>query len=154
MGVIGGIRNIRSEMQIHPSAQMDAYIVCPAPDKAAIINEHSKEIRDLTRLAELHLKNDGEGPQGSATFIFEDIEIFVPLEGLIDVNKELAKLDKEKGKVEKQLKQSQGKLNNEKFLANAPADVIEKEKEKVSTLSATMEKIEESRKRLEEIGGW
>jgi valyl-tRNA synthetase len=152
MGVIGGIRNIRSEMQIHPSAQMEAHVVCPDQGKEAIIQEHSKEIKDLTRLAELHLQNDGEGPQGSASYIFEDIEIFVPLEGLIDVAKELAKLDKEKGKVEKQLKQSQGKLNNEKFLANAPADVVTKEKDKVATLSATMEKIEESRKRLQEIG--
>jgi valyl-tRNA synthetase len=152
MGVIGGIRNIRSEMQIHPSAQIDAHVVCHDKDKAAIINEHVKEIKDLTRLANLSLTNDGDGPEGSASYIFEDIEIFVPLEGLIDVEKELAKLDKEKGKIEKQLKQSQGKLGNEKFLANAPADVVAKEKEKVTTLTATMDKLAESRKRLEEIG--
>ena len=153
MGVIGGIRNIRSEMQIHPSAQIEAHIVCHDKDKAVIINEHGKEIKDLTRLAELILTSDGEGPEGSASYIFEDIEILVPLEGLIDVKKELAKLDKEKGKIEKQLNQSQGKLGNEKFLAKAPADVVAKEKEKVTTLTATMNKLAESRKRLEEIGG-
>ncbi len=151
MGVIGGIRNIRSEMQIHPSAQIEAHVVCHDEDKAAIIKEHEKEIKDLTRLADLILTNDGEGPEGSASYLFEDIEIFVPLEGLIDVEKELAKLDKEQGKIEKQLKQSQGKLNNEKFLANAPADVVTKEREKVATLTATMAKLAESRNRLQEI---
>ena len=153
MGVIGGIRNIRSEMQIHPSANVEAIVVCADQHKNSLINQHKDQISGLTRVGNLSIKNDGQGPEGSASYIFEDIEIFVPLEGLIDVDKELAKLDKEQKKIEKQLKQSQGKLKNDKFLANAPQDVVEKEKEKVSSLSATMEKIAESRKRLQEIGG-
>ncbi|MCB2184261.1 MAG: valine--tRNA ligase [Desulfobulbaceae bacterium] len=151
MGVIGGIRNIRSEMQIHPSAQVEAVVVAHDSQRAEIIVDHTSEIKAMTRTESLTVLNDGKGPEGAASYIFEDIEVFVPLEGLIDVDKELAKLDKEQKKIDKQLNQSNGKLKNEKFLANAPADVIAKEKDKVAGLSATMAKITESRKRLLEL---
>lgn len=151
MGVIGGIRNIRSEMQIHPSAQVESTVVCHDKEKISLLHSHLDEIKGLTRVSELVVTHEGQVPEGAASYIFEDIEIFIPLEGLIDVDKELAKLDKEQNKIEKQLKQSSGKLSNDKFLANAPADVIDKEKEKVSGLTATLDKIAESRKRLEQI---
>ena len=151
MGVIGGIRNIRSEMQIHPSAEIDALVVCHDTSRTESISQHSKEICGLTRTKTLTVQNDGQGPEGSASYIFENIEIFVPLEGLIDVDNEMAKLDKEQKKIEKQLKQSQGKLHNEKFLANAPQEVITKEKDKVATLSETMDKIAQSRLRLQQL---
>ena len=151
MGTIGGIRNIRSEMQIHPSATVEAHLLCQNQERLAIIKEHSNQISNLTKLSKLQLANEGQGPEGAATFIFEDIEIFIPLAGLIDVAAELAKLSKEEKKLNKQLKQSQGKLGNDKFLAKAPAKVITKEKEKVATISATLAKIEENKKRLAEI---
>ncbi|MBU0967829.1 MAG: valine--tRNA ligase [Proteobacteria bacterium] len=153
MGLIGGIRNIRSEMQIHPSAQIEAIVICQNQSKKNTIEEHGDEIKGLTRTNTLTVHSEGHGPKGAASYIFEDIEICVPLEGLIDVQKELDKLSKEQAKIDKQLAQSQGKLSNRKFLDNAPEDVVAKEKEKVETLSATLAKIEQTRKRLQEIGG-
>lgn len=151
MGVIGGIRNIRSEMQIHPSATVECHILCQNQERLTIIRDHAKQISNLTKVSRLELADKGESPEGAAAFIFEDIEIFIPLAGLIDVAAELAKLGKEQKKLEKQLKQSQGKLTNEKFMAKAPAEVIAKEKERVATLSATLTKIEENKKRMAEI---
>jgi valyl-tRNA synthetase len=153
MGLIGGIRNIRSEMQIHPSAQVEAIVICHNQAKKNTIEQHCDQIKGMTRTATLTLRSEGHGPKGAAAYIFEDIEIAVPLAGLIDVQKELDKLTKEQAKIDKQLSQSQGKLSNKKFLENAPEDVVAKEKEKVEALSATLEKIEQSRKRLREIGG-
>ncbi|MBU4260696.1 MAG: valine--tRNA ligase [Proteobacteria bacterium] len=152
MGLIGGIRNIRSEMQIHPSAQIEAIVICQNQLKKNTIEEHGDEIKGLTRTNTLTVRGEGHGPKGAASYIFEDIEICVPLEGLIDVQKELDKLSKEQAKIDKQLAQSQGKLSNKKFLDNAPEDVVAKEKDKVETLSATLAKIEQTRKRLQEIG--
>jgi valyl-tRNA synthetase len=140
-------------MQIHPSAQVEAIVICHNQSRKNTIEEHCDEIKGLTRTATLTVRSEGHGPKGAASYIFEDIEICVPLEGLIDVQKELDKLTKEQAKIEKQLTQSQGKLSNNKFLENAPEDVVAKEKEKVETLSATMQKIKQSRKRLQEIGG-
>ncbi|RJX29409.1 MAG: valine--tRNA ligase, partial [Desulfurivibrio sp.] len=153
MGLIGGIRNIRSEMQIHPSARIEAIVVCPNQARKNTIEEHGDEIKGLTRTASLTVRSEGHGPKGSASYIFEDIEICVPLAGLIDVQKELDKLAKEQARIDKQLAQSRGKLGNSKFLDNAPEDVVAKEKEKVESLSATLAKIEQTRKRLQEIGG-
>ncbi|MFZ5759629.1 MAG: valine--tRNA ligase [Thermodesulfobacteriota bacterium] len=153
MGVIGAIRTIRSEMAIHPSAEVEVIVSCHQAEKKAAIEANESSIRNLSRTKSLSVAIDAAAPKGAASTIFTDIEIFVPLAGLIDVAKELAKLDKERQKIDKQLQQSQGKLTNEKFLANAPDDVVAKEQEKVALLAATLEKIEKGRKRLQEIGG-
>ncbi|OKY75110.1 MAG: valine--tRNA ligase [Desulfobulbaceae bacterium DB1] len=151
MGIIGGIRNIRSEMGIHPSAEVEVIVSCHDQARQKSIERHIDEIRGLSRAKSLVVILDGIAPKGAASYIFTDIEIFIPLAGLIDVGKEIAKLDKEQQKIDKQLQQSRGKLGNEKFLANAPDDVVAKEQEKVAALAATLAKIEDSKKRLREI---
>jgi valyl-tRNA synthetase len=90
-------------------------------------------------------------PADAATFISGDIEIYVPLKGLVDVEAELAKLGKERDKVAVKLKQINGKLKNAGFLANAPAEVVEKEKEKKAALDAHLEKIAEAEEQLKKI---
>lgn len=151
MGVVGGIRNIRSEIMIHPSAAIETIIICQDQNKVDILQEEAATIKNLTRTETLSVLNEGERPKGSASSIFEDLEIFVPMHGLVDVDKETAKLNRDKDKLLKILKQTEGKLGNDKFLANAPEDVIAKEKEKLATFQVTMEKIEGSLARLSEL---
>ncbi|MFZ5763852.1 MAG: valine--tRNA ligase [Thermodesulfobacteriota bacterium] len=151
MGIVGGIRTIRSEAQAHPSAEITATVVCPDAAKAAILNNLAPAIKTLTRTRELTVAATGQRPKGAASNIFQDLEIIVPLAGLIDVEKELAKLAKEQARVEGELKRIQGKLGNEKFVANAPAEVVAKEKEKEAELSATLAKLKESAARLAEL---
>ncbi|MCK5436622.1 MAG: class I tRNA ligase family protein, partial [Desulfobulbaceae bacterium] len=153
MGVIGGIRNIRSEMMIHPSASIEASVICSDEGKASTIERFSKDVKAMTRVTSLSVMAKGECPKGAASYIYDDIEIYVPVKGLVDFEKEIAKLTKEKGKVEAQLKKTRGKLLNEKFLANAPKDVVEKEKEKERTFVAKLTKIDESMARLSVIEG-
>ncbi|MGB6970885.1 MAG: valine--tRNA ligase [Desulfobulbales bacterium] len=151
MGVVTGLRNIRSETGIHPSAQVKATVICPDADKAKLLQENSKAVLALTRVEELQILTEGKRPRGAASYIFNEIEIFVPLAGLVDVEQELAKLEKEQGKVSGQLKKVEAKLGNSKFLANAPAQVVAGEKEKQETLSAKLAKIRESRERLKHL---
>ncbi len=150
-GVIGGIRNIRSEMQIHPSAEIEAFAICPDPLKQQRLQTHAPSIMGLTRTASLDVQASGTVPQGTANYIFEDIEIFVPLKGLIDVEKEIAKLNKNKEKLEKQAAQTKGKLSNEKFLSNAPDDIIAKENGKLDEFTLQLTKIDETIVRLQEL---
>jgi valyl-tRNA synthetase len=105
----------------------------------------------LTRTASLDVHASGTVPEGAANYIFEDIEIIVPLKGLIDVEKEMAKLNKNKQKIEKQANQTKGKLSNEKFLANAPDDIIAKEKGKLEEFTTQLTKIDETIARLKNI---
>ncbi|NOX24820.1 MAG: valine--tRNA ligase [Deltaproteobacteria bacterium] len=153
MGVIGGIRNIRSEMQIHPSAGITAIIVCANPHKRERLLTYAKDVTSMTRANDLQIAANGECPKGAASYIYDDIEIFVPMSGLINTERELQKLAREKEKIAAQLKRTEGKLANKKFLANAPAEVISKEKEKAAGFTATMAKINENAQRLRDIEG-
>jgi len=148
MGVISGLRNIRSETGIHPSAVIEAFIVCHDPAGIEVLEAYRETIRSLARVEGLQIRDRGERPPGAASYIYKDIEIFVPLAGLVDIESELAKLAKEKDKSEGQLRTVEGKLNNNKFLANAPEAVVLKEKNKQTTLRAKLAKIIENMERL------
>ena len=152
MGIITGIRNIRSEADVHPSTTIDAFVICTDPKKAASIQSFTDAISSMTRLASLTVSAEGVKPDDAATYIYQDIEMYVPLKGLIDVEKEQEKLSRERKKIEKSLAQINGKLGNKKFLANAPAEIVEKEKGKLAELEAKMAKVTEAEKRLAEIG--
>ncbi len=152
MGVITGIRNIRAEADIHPSKKVEAYVICQDAAQADLINSFDSAISDMTRLSGIEVSCGGEKPEDAATYIFGDIEIYIPLKGLVDVEKELEKLGREQKKVEEKLARINGKLANEKFLANAPAAVVEKEKGKKEELDKTMAKILEAKKRYQQLG--
>jgi valyl-tRNA synthetase len=150
MGVITGIRNIRSEAEVHPSAKIEAFVICADEGRAACIDEFAPAIADMTRLSAFTVGRDLAKPGDAATYIYNDIEIFVPLKGLVDIESELAKLARERQKIEAKLKQVDGKLGNGQFLANARPEVVVKEQEKKAVLDATMAKIIEAEERLKQ----
>ncbi len=151
MGVITGIRNIRSEAEVHPSNKIDAFVNCPDSGQREIITKFSKAISDMTRLTSLTVLEKGDKPDDAGTYIFKDIEIYVPLMGLIDVAAELEKLSRERKKAEGKLKQINGKLGNQKFLANAPEAVVTKVQEEKEQLDAKLATITEAEERLRKI---
>jgi valyl-tRNA synthetase len=151
MGVVTGLRNIRSETGIHPSARIKATVICPDQMKGDVLNENSKAIISLARVEELQIHPEGRRPKGAVSYIFNELEIFVPLAGLVDIDQELAKLEKEKDKVSQQLQKVEAKLGNRKFIDNAPREVVAGEQEKQETLSAKLAKIAESMERLRHL---
>ena len=151
MGVISGIRNIRSEAEVHPSNKIEAFVVCPDKQKAGLILSYEAAISDMTRLSGLTVLGEADKSADAATYIYNDIEIYVPLKGLVDIESELEKLGRERKKVEIKLAQVNGKLKNEKFLANAPEQVVAKEQEKKGALDAKIGKITEAEERLKSI---
>ncbi|WP_163337615.1 valine--tRNA ligase [Desulfopila sp. IMCC35008] len=152
MGIITGIRNIRSEAEVHPSNKIEAFVNCPDEVSRELISRFRAAISDMTRLSGLTVQEFGDKPDDAGTYIYNDIEIFVPLKGLVDVTAELEKLGRERKKVEAKLKQVNGKLKNQKFLANAPEAVVAKEQDKKNQLDAKLAKIGEAEERLRKIG--
>ncbi len=148
MGVVTGIRNIRSEAELHPTAKIAAAVICADGERCQLLRSFTTAIADLTRLSEFNVGPELHKPADAATYIYNDLEVFVPLKGLVDVAGELAKLRREREKVEAKLAQVNGKLGNEKFLANAKTEVVAKEQEKKAQLDATMAKIIEAEERL------
>jgi len=151
MGVISSIRTIRSEADVHPTAKVEASLICGDQDKRELIGTFADSIRSMTRAEHLHILETGTVPDDAGHVLFQDIEVFVPLKGLIDAPAEIAKLEKERVKLEKEMKQIQGKLGNEKFLGKAPADVVEKERQKRDELQVRLEKNEESMARMKKL---
>jgi valyl-tRNA synthetase len=151
IGVVTGIRNIRSEMMIHPGTGIQVTIVCHDADKAATLAGLAASLQSLTRTTTLTVTQNGERPKGAASYIYQDLEIFVPIAGLIDVPKELAKLEKEQAKNQEQLDKITSKLGNQQFLANAPDDVVAKERDKQEMIMAKLAKVREGMARLREI---
>ena len=151
MGIISGIRNIRSEADVHPSHRIEAFVTNISDEQAELVNQFSSAISDMTRLNGLHVQPETDKPSDAATYLFNDVEIYVPLKGLIDVDSELEKLGRERTKVEASLKQVNGKLTNKKFLANAPDAVVSKEKDKKEELDNRLLRIGEAESRLKNI---
>jgi valyl-tRNA synthetase len=151
MGVVTGLRNIRSETGIHPSAKVEAGVICPSSNKAAILQDNIEAVKALARIEKIDILEQGRRSKGSASYIFNEIEIYVPLAGLVDIDQEMAKLEKEKDKVAKQLAKVEGKLGNSKFMDNAPPEVVAKEQDKKEILSAKLGKINESMEMLQHV---
>jgi valyl-tRNA synthetase len=149
MGVITGIRNIRSEAEVHPSNRIDAFVNCPDDGQRQIISGFTRAISDMTRLQSLTVMEKSDKPDDAGTYIFNDIEIYVPLMGLIDVAAEMEKLGRERKKVEDKLKQVNG---NSQFLANAPEAVVAKVQEEKDQLDGKLATIAEAEERLRKIG--
>lgn len=151
MGVITGIRNIRSEAEVHPSNKIDAFLNCPNAAQREFITGFSSAISDMTRLSSFTVQENGDKPDDAGTYIYNDLEIYVPLAGLVDVEAEFEKLARERKKVEGKLKQVNGKLGNEKFLSNAPDAVVAKVQDEKDQLDAKLAKIDEAEERLKKI---
>ena len=151
MGVISSVRTIRSEADLHPSAKVEATLLCSDLDKRELIGSFTGAIKSMTRAEQLHIQESGSVPDDAGHTMFQDIEVFIPLKGLIDAAGEIAKLEKERVKLEKEMQRIQGKLSNEKFLSKAPADVVEKEKQKQEELQVRLDKNTESEVRLKKL---
>jgi valyl-tRNA synthetase len=150
MGVTTAIRNIRGEMNISPAAQLEAVVYGPER-LLKLLETHAPSVRDLARLSNLTLRRDGDRPRLAASAVAGELEIFLPLEGVLDFQEEARRLQKEIGKLEPELARAQKKLTNEDFLGRAPADVVAKERDKSDRLGVKLQKLQEQLNRLMEL---
>lgn len=152
MDVVTGLRNVRAELGIHPGAQIQVLAHPHSPEAEERLTTKESSIATLAKVEELRCLGPGEPrPHGAASVILEDLELFIPLVGLVDIREELRKINKEEDKLRLELAKATAKLNNENFLSRAPTDVIAKEREKVKCFQARMEKLAAHRIRLEEL---
>ncbi len=150
--VTTAIRNIRGEMNIPPAAKLEAKAYGP-DNLVGLLEAHGDYIKDLARLSTLEARRDGERPRMAASAVVRELEIFVPLEGILDFAEEGRRLQKEIGKLEPELARSKKKLTNDEFLARAPAEVVAKERDKLERLSSKLEKFQIQLERLIELSG-
>jgi valyl-tRNA synthetase len=145
---IEGLRNIRGESNLPPSARLTAYVQSPEARTRELLERWRGYVMPLAGLSELHVGPPGPKPPQSAAFVGPQLEIFVPLAGLIDVEAERERLRKEMARAEQELTGLRRKLDNPNFVAKAPADVVEKDRARVEELEARRAKLQDNLNRI------
>jgi valyl-tRNA synthetase len=148
---VTGIRSIRGELNISPSLEVRAHIRTDSRDVEALFRENVEIFRKMAKCKELQIGRDIKRPKGSAISVKNEMDIYIPMEGLLDVGAEIARLKKEIAKVENSLVFINKKLQNDDFMNNAPKEVVEKERTKFDDLVQKEQKIEDNLKLLRSI---
>lgn len=151
MDSIKAIRNMRAEVNANPGKKIPA-IMLVSEDLREVVAHNDSYIKLLGGIDNLELRPlNGEKPENAMAAVVTGIEIYLPLAGLIDVEKETQRLSKELAAMEKDLQRAGGKLNNAGFLAKAPEDVIAKERAKYEELSGKIEAVKKRMAYLAEL---
>jgi valyl-tRNA synthetase len=144
MDAIRGIRAVRKEMDVAPSRKAHIIVVTPEDKTAEMFVNGEGFLARLASVSGLETRKDKEGiPSTAVAAMFKGGEIYLPLEDLIDISKELERLGKEKERLEGEINRVSGKLANESFVSRAPAAVVDQER-------ARLVKYEEMHKNITE----
>ena len=146
METIKTIRNLRAEIGVQPKKQSEVILNVTDKSLAEVIKANEIYLNKLAAAEPIQFLQKGDSkPEHALSGVVEGVEIFLPLAGLIDVEKETARLQKELDKLNKSIESTQAKLNNERFISKAPEEVVQAERDKLTT---TMEKIKSVEARI------
>jgi valyl-tRNA synthetase len=145
-GMVSALRNIRSEMGVSPKEDIEVLI---KSDNAELIEANEWILRKLQVIKSLFISKDLKKPKACASALVGNDEIYVQMFGLVDVDKEIERIEKEIQRIEGWLKGINAKLNNSNFVDNAPEAVVENERNKKRDGEANLEKLKEQLKDFE-----
>jgi len=146
-----GVRQIRSGNDIKPSKALPVFIQNGSEQDQQRIENNKHYLVDLAKIESITWLNEGDDAPNPATALVGEMKILIPLDGLIDVEAEKIRLQKEMDKLGGEIKRTEGKLSNPKFVDKAPEDVVNKEKEKLNGFKSTLESLSEQLKKIEAI---
>ncbi|MBY4678001.1 valine--tRNA ligase [Marinobacterium arenosum] len=150
-GVITGIRNIRGEMGISPAKELEVLFNNGSEADKARLDANRTFLCKLASVESITWLNPGDEVPMAATQLVGKMEVLVPMAGLIDKDAELSRLQKSLEKLQKEIGRFEGKLSNEKFVANAPEEVIAKEREKLEDAKSAHAKLAEQYAKIEAL---
>jgi valyl-tRNA synthetase len=133
-----GIRQIRGEMNIPPSKPLPCFVQNISDIDQRCLDTHAQLLSSLAKLESIQQLSVNDDAPESATALVGEMKVLIPLAGLIDKDQEIARLNKEIEKLEKQKIQFSAKLNNKKFTNGAPEAVVNKEKEKLTSVESAI----------------
>jgi len=141
MNAIRSIRNIRAEMDVHPSQKAQVVII-PSQGYEEVFEEGKIYFERLAYASKVTLEETEENiPENSVSAVTDKAQIFMPLEDLVDFDKEMARLNKEKETLNKEIARANGKLSNENFVKKAPPAIVEEERQKLKKYHEMMDKV-------------
>ena len=150
-GIIIAIRNVRGELNLSPAKPLEVFLQNGAAGDAERLEANRLFLSKLARLASITFLAAGDEAPMSAIQRVGELEVLVPMAGLIDKEAELKRIDKEHEKQQKVITGLENKLGNEKFVGRAPADVVEKERAKLADAQAELALLESQRVKIEAL---
>lgn len=148
MDVIRNVRNIRAEMNVPMSKKIELMIKPTDGESLELLQKGEEYIRRFCNPEQLEISTSPTVPDKVVSAVVTGAEIYLPLAGLIDLDKEIARLEKEVDNLTKEVDRVNKKLNNQGFMAKAPAEVVEEERAKGRDYQDKLEKV---KARIEEL---
>ena len=148
--IVRTVRNLRAEARISPQQAIPRVVFSVHnADKLSLLKESETQIKLLTKVENIELSSESaDKPERSLATVLDDIQVYLPVGDLLDVDKEVLRLKNDLAKLEKDIEKSRTKLSNENFVGRAPEEVIEKEKAALSDNEAKKERITENLRSL------
>jgi valyl-tRNA synthetase len=143
-----GLRQIRGEMKISMAKRIDIILANASDEDRRRLADNAPLLNKLAKLESVRVLEAGEEAPMSATALVGDMQVLVPMAGLIDKDAELARLDKEIARLSGEVQRVGGKLSNEGFVAKAPAEVLDKERAKLAEAEQALSKMVEQRGKI------
>ncbi len=140
---ITAIRNLRKQINLNPGTMVKIVVRTADAAQTGLFREYSTYFQRLARVEEITCGTDVEKPKPAISAVVRNIEIFLPLSGLLDPAVERERLQKQIDKLSKELQGISGKLKNENFLNNAKVEVVEKERDKYAEVNTKLELIKQ-----------
>jgi valyl-tRNA synthetase len=142
------LRRVRSEMNIAPGRQVPLLLAGGGEDDRPLLERFRVELASLARLESLRWLEPGEEAPPAAAAVAGELRLMIPLAGLIDVDAEIARLTREIARIDTEIARCHGKLDNQRFVANAPADVVAQERQRLAEFSGTLAGLKDQLERL------
>src|SRR5690554_4419792 len=149
--VILGVRNIRGEMNISPGKLVPLFMQHGQAADQSRLQANRQYLQKLANLESITWLDSNDEPPLAATALVGHLEILVPMAGLIDVQAELGRLNKEIDKLAKEQERLEGKLANPKFVDKAPAEVVNKEKDRLNDIVSSLKKLQEQANKIQSL---
>jgi valyl-tRNA synthetase len=146
-----GVRQIRGEMDISPGKSLPVILQNASADDLRRAEDHAMLLQHVGRVESVTALAVGEEPPASATALLDELRLLVPMKGIIDVDAERQRLEKQRDKVDVELQRARGKLGNPNFVNNAPPDVVTQEKQRESEFERQIAQLSEQLDRLSEL---
>ncbi|TNE71190.1 valine--tRNA ligase [bacterium] len=140
---ISSLRNIRAEMNIPPKVNFNLVIKTKNESATSLLTQNEWVFRKLDSIGTYETGTAVQKPKASASAVVDGNEFYIPLEGIVDFDVEKTRISKEINRLDGFLKSVEAKLSNEKFVANAPEDVLANERKKQADASTTIVKLKE-----------
>ncbi len=146
-----GVRQIRGEMDISPGKPLPVVLQHATELDAKRAADNALLLEKVGRVESIAVLEDDEEAPPAATALLGDLRLLVPMKGVIDVEAERTRLEKQIDKTESELRKAQGKLANEKFVTNAPAAVVTQERERAAEFEKALAQLAEQLEKLKEL---